>query len=427
MAEEIELIPIEEDDDREELVAALIGIMGKADKAGIKYEKREDSLILELPCGREKRKFFVRDIETAKEVSNLDLEKYSFVDSYRGIFDKSLNQVEILLRPIDVTRLPSSLQFRRLFDIAQSDSEIYGPISVSNTSSGIEVTIGPASKEMLLLTHSPRFNTRPQISIRISGNKKVGGDYFLEVINKISSSLFFQIDLLKNVPLTLVRHIDANQFRSVPRSASLTHIQFPNHEYDHAPLALYFYGRSAGGMPLLKFQAYYQVLEYYFPFYSQLEAKKIIQSNLKDPSFRYDRDSDIIKIISALKINSHNGFGDEKTQLRVLTNECINNDEVKSFVVGNEHLSEYYKSNYKILSKHKVGFDNSDSDVRNDLADRIYDIRCKIVHSKGVAKDGKPEFILPFSKESDLLLYDISLIEYVAQRALVSGGVRISL
>jgi hypothetical protein len=429
MADDIEMIPLEEDEDdgREELIATHLEIMAKADKAGIKYEKREDVLILHLPCGREKRNYFIRGLANAKVIAGIEIEKYSYVESYRGIFDKTINQVEILLRTIDATRLPSHLQYRKLFDVAPNENTPYNPIVVDDPSSGIEISVGPASEEIVILTNSPRITGRPQVSIRINGIKKTSGEYFLEKINKLSNSLFFQIDLLKNIPLTLVRHIDVNQFRSVPKSASSTHIQFPNHEYDHAPLALYFYGRSAGGMPLLRFQAYYQVLEFYFPFYSQMEAKKIIQSNLKDPSFRYDRDSDIVKIISALRTNNYSGFGDEKTQLRVLTNECLNNDDAKSFVNGNENLSDYYKTSYKTLSKQKVGFDSPDSDVRNDLADRIYDIRCKIVHSKGAAKDGKPDFILPFSKESDLLLYDISLIEYVAQRALVFGGVRISI
>jgi hypothetical protein len=71
---------------------------------------------------------------------------------------------------------------------------------------------------------------------------------------------------------------------------------------------------------------------------------------------------------------------------------------------------------------HKVPLQNISLDVRNDVADRIYDIRCKIVHTKDDSKGGDLEMILPFSAEADLILYDIDLVQFIAKSVLISAS-----
>lgn len=56
------------------------------------------------------------------------------------------------------------------------------------------------------------------------------------------------------------------------------------------------------------------------------------------------------------------------------------------------------------------------------MSKRIYEIRCKIVHTKADARDPEVELLLPFSKEADLLQFDIDLIQYVAQQVLIAGS-----
>lgn len=62
--------------------------------------------------------------------------------------------------------------------------------------------------------------------------------------------------------------------------------------------------------------------------------------------------------------------------------------------------------------------------MRNDIAERIYDIRCKIVHTKDVAesRDQTGNLLLPFSKEAEGLTFDIELIQYVARQVLIASS-----
>lgn len=62
------------------------------------------------------------------------------------------------------------------------------------------------------------------------------------------------------------------------------------------------------------------------------------------------------------------------------------------------------------------------ADLRNDVADRIYDIRCKIVHTKNDLREGEPELLLAFSAEAQRLDFDIELVQYVARSVLIAGS-----
>jgi len=81
----------------------------------------------------------------------------------------------------------------------------------------------------------------------------------------------------------------------------------------------------------------------------------------------------------------------------------------------------------KGLTDHKLPLNNSNADLRVLVADLIYDIRCKIVHTKGESAEGEVELLLPFSKEAELLFHDIELIQYIARKVLIAAGVPLSL
>lgn len=58
--------------------------------------------------------------------------------------------------------------------------------------------------------------------------------------------------------------------------------------------------------------------------------------------------------------------------------------------------------------------------LRQEVADRMYEIRCRIVHTKG--SEGEMELLLPFSTEAKRLGYDIELIEFIARKVIVAAS-----
>jgi hypothetical protein len=61
--------------------------------------------------------------------------------------------------------------------------------------------------------------------------------------------------------------------------------------------------------------------------------------------------------------------------------------------------------------------------VVEQVAERVYGIRCRIVHSKdggGDRADADP--LLPFSREAKILNHDIDLVRHLAVRAIMAKG-----
>jgi hypothetical protein len=262
------------------------------------------------------------------------------------------------------------------------------------------------------------------MSIKIVGINLSTHNRSLEVLQKISDSLFFQIDLQKGIALKLLKDYRSNNRPAVRGKGPIferLELEFPKVEFDLGPLSLYWYGHSALGMPLLQFLAFYQVVEYYFPTYSLEEARRRVRTILKDPTFRSDRDRDIGRIISTVS-GQGRGFGDERSQLRATINACLSPDELREYLTEFDDVAEFFSAKQKGLTDQKLPIRNNDADLRSPVADLIYDIRCKIVHTKGDGFDGEVELLLPFSKEADLLYNDIQLMQYVARKVLIAAG-----
>lgn len=187
-------------------------------------------------------------------------------------------------------------------------------------------------------------------------------------------------------------------------------------------MALYWYARSAAGMPLLQFLAYYQSIEFYFPIYSQAEARRKLRNILKDPNFRKERETDIGRVLSAIKGASGLGFGDERSQLRASIQECLDPNELREFLSIDDERKDFFTSKGKSIAEQRIPINNPTADLRNDVADRIYDIRCKIVHTKAGGQDREVELLLPFSKEAEQLYFDIELIQYIARQVLIAAS-----
>lgn len=147
---------------------------------------------------------------------------------------------------------------------------------------------------------------------------------------------------------------------------------------------------------------------------------------MKDPTFRNDRDADIGRVLSIVA-GSGRGFGDEKSQLRATLNACLDPTALREFLNEEAERADFFSAKQKGLTDHKIPLGAKDADLRIPVADLIYDIRCKIVHTKGESTDGEVELLLPFSKEAELLFHDIELMQYVARQVLIAASAPMSL
>jgi hypothetical protein len=185
-------------------------------------------------------------------------------------------------------------------------------------------------------------------------------------------------------------------------------------------MALYWYGRAAGGMPLLRFLAFYQVLEFYFPIHADQEARQRVKSVVKNPAFSPHRETDISRLIHAIAPGMR-ASGDERSQLAATVRVSMSADAIRKYLQTNQYRLDYFSGKKKHSpAKTRLKPDFDDDSLLSALAERIYEIRCRIVHTKDLPTEDSQ--LLPFSAAADQMEPDIGLIEAAAQGALVAAS-----
>jgi hypothetical protein len=391
----------------------------------------EDSrLNVGIRCGRNTRWLSLSTTAAINRLLTIPFEKYVFLSDLAAICSYGDGTIEAGIRLAGSNFGSTPSVYRRLFGFnVSSDQFDFGSakIGVTATQEGLpHIEISTASDVFTKLSKFPSF---PRLTLKLTGCHVTTHDSALVLLNKTAGSILFQLDLLTNVPLVLERERRRiTNGRSFKRKTNLgIELQYPKNQFDDVPLSLYWYARSATGIPLLQFLAFYQVIEFYFPVYSQSEAQRKLKGILKNPTFRGDRDTDIAKLLAAIRISRSGAFGDERSQLRATLAECVDPDLLRQHFEADSNRKNFFVTTSKSLPYHKIPLGTSSSDVRNDVADRVYDIRCKIVHTKADSRDGSVELLLPFSPEAEQLSFDIELVEYLAQCVLVAGSTPFSI
>jgi len=415
---------------------ALGKIIVRCEKAGIEYKweagiGEEYFLSVHVQQGTSKRGIVVFDGEDERKLLNSDFEKYVFIEGYEGgICCYEEGCVEAVVDSIgptaDKARVLSRLtgiavyeDYQELVKKIKAGTDVRLELNKGGDK-GVRISIGNPSKTLLAMVNylekEETLSVRME-GLRITNNKEAAGE-----LGRVTNSLFFELRKKRNVNLFVSRHYAVKTplwtTQSSRRRRKKSGVSFPKFEYDKQAIELYWHAVRAYKMPLLQYLAYYQILESYFAQYSMLGAKKEIKNFLKDPEFNVDEDNDITKIVTCVsgKLGRHVS---ENDLLRDTIRECASEEELVS-EVGSEPLKDYFKKEYKTVSQYKVSQDSGDKDIREQLADRIYDIRCRIVHAKEDDKRGR---IMPFTKEEELLRrFDLPLIETIANKVLIANS-----
>jgi len=406
------------DEGTDELRSLIDEIKKRCDECGISYEDSsfpnefDVDLRINFPNGRENRIVWLFDHDDLLKFNSIRFEDYSLIGPYAAILNPEENEIEAI---VTAPQLPK-YSYNRIKKTLGADSKRDLILTSEVEENTLQITIGTISEEVKAISG---INDGLGLSLRIVGPGLDTHDKALKKLRDITNSLFFDIDIQKGILLSLIR-TNPKKRRSQLKDDGIP-IEYPKNAYDSAPMDLYWYARSAVNMPLLQFLAYYQSIEFYYPSFFNAELSKKIRGILKNPSFRVGNDSDITKIVSTIKVNS-TGFASEKEQLKTTIKECITNDEILEFLNSTKERAEFFNSKAKGITAKTINQQNKNHELYAQLADRIYDIRCKIVHTKGEEAEGEIELLLPYSQEAEKLYDDIELVRFVAQKIIVCAS-----
>lgn len=257
-------------------------------------------------------------------------------------------------------------------------------------------------------------------TIKISGVGSADQQDSLRVLEGLANSFLFDLDLRYRTGLVLARR--------QPRLARTRDPQieappsFPTNKYSAEALELYFYGRAASGLPLLEFLAYYQCVEFFLPGIVQEETVRRVASALRDPRFDVTNDNDIRRMIAIATSSASAGRGlSEKEQLRIAVRSLLDADQIREHLESEERIKEHFCSQTQsIKGVSRIILKEPQRDLRDQIADRIYGIRNRIVHTKEDGGGSSIDLLLPSGKETRSLGPDVDLVRVVAETALVA-------
>lgn len=260
--------------------------------------------------------------------------------------------------------------------------------------------------------------------LKVSGLSGLDGGEALRLLTRVASSLFFELDVTHGSYFRLARLDDYDTVSDadaglLPEGRAP---QFPRLAYEANAITLYQYARNLNAsplqkMPLAEYLGFYQVIEYFMPTYSHADSLRRLRNALKDPNLDPDNDVAVGRLMSL--IMDANQKRAEREQLKLTVAACIEEAALEEYLNSSEGAMKFFGDKTKISGVRTLNPANKNMPLTNQVADRIYDLRCRIVHSK---EGGEINSLLPFGAEAKRLGRDIALVRYVARRVLIASG-----
>ncbi|WP_306749092.1 hypothetical protein, partial [Saccharothrix yanglingensis] len=375
------------------------GLVTLAIAAGLDYVAKKDggttSLTLSIPNGRNTRALHVNPA-IARVLIRDGIGDVVFLGEYQAIFDRSTGVIEAFVRsvgrfgsiPRELRHLPGvqavkkddssqSEEAHEFEDVDESaladvDEDVlynYWKLEVSSAATPLAIEFSPATERLAALARRPYREPNPLVSMEIRGVTIDRHDDLLDLLERYASALFFEIDIRFGVAIILQRESRSpigggGYLRRNDESAPLA---MPKNRYAKPATDLYFYARSATGMPLLQYLAYYQAIEFFFPSFWNAEVLRRLRQELRDVRFNVDDDGELQRLVNIAK-NSGRGGTTERQQLQATISTCVDDASVTDFLKKNMFAG-------KLLRVKKIIEDVPDINERasGSLIDQISD------------------------------------------------------
>ena len=401
-------------------IQRLQAVLEEADRScSVDSRATRDGQIVELsfslPAGRDERLVVVNTDGARALLDDEDLLSWRSLTHYNGIWNRETSVIEVELRG---QRLgPSPRYLLRSLDSPAGGDRV-SQLEVEEAASGRRLVLGEAGPTAGAILGGHRLGPpgRSLLTIRFEGHDISTTQEADSVIERFTDAFFFDLEVNRGFALVLRRlesHARPKRWRPERRNDPT----YPTNQYPHPPLLLYRLGRDRSVPPVLRYWALYQVLEYFFPRYSHEDAMRRLQRHLRSPSFDPHRDEDIVKAIALAGRSTNSGEREDLTS----TLENITSPSELRAAISQLELGDVLRKGGRDLSTELVAVGSDD--VVRQLARRIYDVRCKIVHSKSSGANHDPgPGLLAGTAHDDLIQPELPLLEYLAQQAIVASA-----
>ena len=381
-------------------------------KNEIEIEKR---ILLNGINGNEELVLIIRDEEEAIKALAIPLQEVFLFKENLGLYYN--NKVEVLLTEISLRSIMADKRLEKSpieIKIGYKKSDLKIKIEYSEEESPLKFIASHIRGSLI----SRRF--RKGLILTIENLSNIALENLENEVKLILNSVLFDIEYNFNLSFET---ININSLQRKLRRRPKARYELPLEVVDltykkYVPeLIDYFHTGEKVDYTPFKYICYFHIVEYF----QDKSAFFIVREKLKNimlkPDFSLNVNLYVTQALNLIKQESEKNQTDKIKIQRVLK-QFIDLDEFKQFL-ANDELLDYF-SNDMVMSFSKnltlpaLDF-SSDTKFIETLTNRIYSIRCSIVHSNPDFDDKKAVPFLATSENIDKLRYEVELIMEVAK------------
>lgn len=388
------------------------------------YEGRFYQFTIRFERGDRYHRVRLNSLQSLIEFEAVDFENLKMISDFKGMIHCDTKDIEAVIESseedLEWSAIGKAVLGTSFLSFLEDETPVYTPWSATGVvdNAKISVTISKPSAIFRLMVEPKAL-----LTISIRGLADMGLREAIKFFQKTTESILFQIELETGDNCYLSGWPRDPLSMKGEGKENLESIVFPGYEYDNHPMALYIYGRTNVSMPLLQFLAFYQVVEFYFAHYRDKESMNRIRNIIKNPRFHVGCDADIIKILATLGPDQSPKA--ERAMLRQTMEGTVDKVELAAFLTKTPATKEFFRSKNSGFSGKPIKIPPEGQaldELISSVADRMYEIRCKIVHAKADRVESETDLIAPNSEQAKKLMHDISLMQFIARSVLIAGS-----
>lgn len=281
---------------------------------------------------------------------------------------------------------------------------------------------GPSPACHVLTNSGYRGRARFILSVKVEFGQPMKQEDLEVAAEPLLNSLAYELEVRNGIKCRLVRwppRADRRQFIRRERPSRV--VRFPQTKIDPEVSVLFGFAGSATGNPPLAFLSYYQVLENFFPVATRRSALRKLELELSDQRFDRHEDKYLMRLLA---VGENAASSSESTQLRVLLEEFVRGGSLQDFF-SERDWGKYFTKHGPIKGVSEgINPENRQVSLSQQVADRVYKIRNRIVHAKDDPKYDNVPALLPQSDEAEALWPDIELVRLLAFEVILSTQTR---
>lgn len=281
-------------------------------------------------------------------------------------------------------------------------------LEISNASPLAGLLYGQMSESARVRLASPRIPllvTLKMVYDPTSDSTKLAGDS-----EEAARSLIYELNVRNGVIIELVA-LPAGANEGVTRyPPEASKIRYPRAKLGNEVAIRFGFASQVVGDPPQAFLSYYQALEYFIPFAIRQSTFRNVRRELRDTGWDDESDTKLLRVVLAAE---ESRAAAEPIQLRIVINDYVRAGSLEEFF--KHGWGNYFSSKGPIKDAPAVNLDNKGKLLSDQVADRVYHIRNRIVHAKD---ERKYKVLLPRSGEANALTPDVLLVRLLAVEAI---------